>query len=736
MELWQAAFHGRVKSVRRMLKNGADLEWTTSNGSSALCVAAGDGHADIVSALIDAGANVNHAMNDGSSPLLMAVHAGAGDIVDLLLAGGADVNLAMPDGETALYAAAQRGEDAIVSALLSAGASVDLMWLDDNQTPLYIAAYEGHASVVQLLLDAKASVDVPTSDGATAVFVAAQNGDEDIVRRLLAATANVHLAMDTGVTPLYIAAVRGHAHVVSMLLQAGANVEQAANEGETPLLAAAQEGLNTVVKMLLEAQASVDQPMNNGRTPLYSAARGGHADVVGLLLTGGAAVDRATNDGDTPLLAASRMGHVDVVRHLLDAGASVNQVVQQRYKYRRQKIAPGATPLFLASLGGHAAVVRALLRLWPNVNAADASGDTALSVATRAGHTAIVSLLLDAGATLSGVGGDCASVLDAPAKELLHAVAAGDAARTRLLVDNGASPNIKDQNGDTLLHLAVRSGKHDVLEMLLRAPDVDLNPRNKDNETPLVLAIKLRHRRIPQQIYSAVHHIALDVPEKAIYMDAKELLGDGGFGYVHKGIFKSERVAVKSAKYATGAEDLHAEIHAMQTCNSPYLLELMAVSGQDSDSPKLVLEYMDGGNLRQYLDKKRKGEPTEVDYSTLDIAWVIANGLADLHRNGYVHRDLKSLNVLLSSKNYIKVADFGLTKEFQLDMTTFVGTPAWTAPEVFESGATYDFAADIYSFGVILTELDSLQVPYTGMNVFSVIDGVRSGELRPSPGPH
>ncbi|KDO16022.1 TKL protein kinase, partial [Saprolegnia parasitica CBS 223.65] len=132
-----------------------------------------------------------------------------------------------------------------------------------------------------------------------------------------------------------------------------------------------------------------------------------------------------------------------------------------------------------------------------------------------------------------------------------------------------------------------------------------------------------------------------------------------------------------------------------------------------TDNPKLVLEYMDGGNLRQYLDKKRKGEPTEVEYSTLE-----------------------SLNVLLSSSNYIKVADFGLTKEFHLDMTTFVGTPAWTAPEVFESGTTYDFAADIYSFGVILTELDSLQVPYAGLNVFSVIDGVRSGELRPSLGPH
>ncbi|KDO17839.1 hypothetical protein SPRG_21778 [Saprolegnia parasitica CBS 223.65] len=56
---------------------------------------------------------------------------------------------------------------------------------------------------------------------------------------------------------------------------------------------------------------------------------------------------------------------------------------------------------------------------------------------------------------------------------------------------------------------------------------------------------------------------------------------------------------------------------------------------------------MDGGNLRQYLDKKREGEPVPFEYSTLDIAWVIANALADLHRNGFLHRDPKSLNTLL-----------------------------------------------------------------------------------------
>ncbi|KDO19946.1 hypothetical protein SPRG_13052 [Saprolegnia parasitica CBS 223.65] len=55
---------------------------------------------------------------------------------------------------------------------------------------------------------------------------------------------------------------------------------------------------------------------------------------------------------------------------------------------------------------------------------------------------------------------------------------------------------------------------------------------------------------------------------------------------------------------------------------------------------------LDGGNVRQYLDKTRKGEPIPFDHSTIGIAWVIVNALAELHRNGFLHRDLNCLNLL------------------------------------------------------------------------------------------
>lgn len=176
---------------------------------------------------------------------------------------------------------------------------------------------------------------------------------------------------------------------------------------------------------------------------------------------------------------------------------------------------------------------------------------------------------------------------------------------------------------------------------------------------------------------------------------------------------------------------------SQNSCDSPYLMQLFAVADQDTPAPKLVFEFMDVGNLRTYLDKKRERLSLEVDYSLLDIAWVIANGLADLHRQGLRHRDLKSSSILLSTTNYIKVGGLGLaftTSTAPSSPARNGGMPFWTAPEMLRKGQTHTDKADIYSFGVILIELESLQLPYATQDIDDCTfrGDVRDGKLQPS----
>ncbi|OQR84353.1 protein kinase [Achlya hypogyna] len=236
----------------------------------------------------------------------------------------------------------------------------------------------------------------------------------------------------------------------------------------------------------------------------------------------------------------------------------------------------------------------------------------------------------------------------------------------------------------------------------------------------LVTAIKLGRRSFVKQIFAAIHQPTRQVAASELTVDYANHLDKGGFGAVYKVVGWARSVKLGLQVY---------DVSSMQ-CPSPYLMQLLGV--RTSPPIHLVLEFMDGGDLRGYLDKK--GEAVPVEYSTLEVAWVVVNALADLHNVGPLHRDLKSQNVLLSSTSCIKVADFGSAWDDTSTMTAGVGTPHWMAPEVRAYGAKYDASVDIYWFGVIVTELNTFQVPYVDVNMppLQMMNEVAAGRLRPS----
>eukprot|EP01121_Diplochlamys_sp_Union-15-3_P012670 TRINITY_DN382_c0_g1_i2.p1 TRINITY_DN382_c0_g1~~TRINITY_DN382_c0_g1_i2.p1 ORF type:complete len:194 (+),score=26.11 TRINITY_DN382_c0_g1_i2:117-698(+) len=137
------------------------------------------------------------------------------------------------------------------------------------------------------------------------------------------------------------------------------------------------------------------------------------------------------------------------------------------------------------------------------------------------------------------------------------------------------------------------------------------------------------------------------------------------------------------------------------------------------------------GSLREVLDKKTIIPPDVI----LQIAQDVAKAMKYLHMIGILHRDLKTANLLVDTNWHIKVTDFGMAKLIRkgpnaMQMTGNVGTLAWVAPEVLDpSVTTYTEKVDVYSYGVVLWEIVTSDIPFT--NVEAGLRSMVIGGARP-----
>ncbi|KAF4322231.1 hypothetical protein BBO99_00002275 [Phytophthora kernoviae] len=203
----------------------------------------------------------------------------------------------------------------------------------------------------------------------------------------------------------------------------------------------------------------------------------------------------------------------------------------------------------------------------------------------------------------------------------------------------------------------------------------------------------------------------------------KELISRGGFGQVFKATYNDETVAVKTLlpdtrKDINEISALFAETKVMAELDHRCIVAFIGVAWDALSTVSCVTEYMPGGDLRSLLNHfEGDGYPRGFDYDKVKIALDIADGLTYLHslKPAILHRDLKSRNVLLSSQLDAKLTDFGVSREHSDElMTNAVGTSLWMAPEVM-MGGRYDCKADVFSFGVLLSEIDTHQMPYANV---------------------
>ncbi|OQS00254.1 serine/threonine-protein phosphatase 6 regulatory ankyrin repeat subunit A-like, partial [Thraustotheca clavata] len=587
--------------------------------------------------------------------------------------------------QRALWNGARDGDLSIIEYYLSDGifsSGIDPNFkyhAENGDSPLHIAAFNGHDRVVALLLSKHASPNILNHQSRTPLHMATIKNNRDVVTLLLEYNA------DNDMTPLMFAAMKDHTELAQILLNVNAQVDSVDRNNQTALIFASANNAEDIVKLLLDRHAYVNHDDIRCRTPLYVAACYGFFNIVKQLLDTNADVNRPNTDHRTPLFGAAHQGHFEIVKLLLSRNPDVNHSDKD-----------GASPLFIAAQNGHFQIVSILLSSGANVYQTCKDGVNSLQIAKEKSHTNVVEIIENSMTN---------NVLRA-----MEAITNEDILTLDALLIDGMDCNSIDSEGNTLLLKAIICNNQGALDRLIRCPGIDIYKPNESNMNPFTYAMSRGFRSMIDKMSYAVGRVVLDVPEEQFHIQYKESLGGGSYANVYKGKYKDEIVAVKIAKESK-ADDLRREIVVMQGVNSPYFVNLLATSGRNSNKPKLALEYMDSGTLRQYLEKKLHGLYTPLNFTKVEIAWVIANGIAQIHYSGKLHRDLKTENVLLSTTKYIKLADFGLMRDLvQSTMTCSQGSLLWMAPEVLGDGGHYDYAADIYSFGVILTELDTYQL--------------------------
>ncbi|RLN82232.1 hypothetical protein BBJ28_00015189 [Nothophytophthora sp. Chile5] len=208
------------------------------------------------------------------------------------------------------------------------------------------------------------------------------------------------------------------------------------------------------------------------------------------------------------------------------------------------------------------------------------------------------------------------------------------------------------------------------------------------------------------------------IPRDQVRVD--KLLSRGAFGEVYIGLYDGQQVAIKmllpeTRKSVRDVNNFLAEAKMTAGMDHPRIVSFVGVAWNALSDLCVVLEYMDGGDLRTLLNKyEASRHPVGFDREKATIALHVCHALTYLHSLSppVLHRDLKSRNILLNQALEAKLTDFGISRERRdQTMTAGVGTSLWMAPEVM-LGEKYDDKADMFSFGVVLSELDVHTLPY------------------------
>lgn len=216
----------------------------------------------------------------------------------------------------------------------------------------------------------------------------------------------------------------------------------------------------------------------------------------------------------------------------------------------------------------------------------------------------------------------------------------------------------------------------------------------------------------------------------------EEKLGSGGMAevYIAHDNLLDRQVAVKILHEAYRSdvefiERFHREAKAAAKLTHPNIVSIFDV-GVDNDDHYIVMEYVPGNTLK---DKIREEGALKIS-DAVTIAKDIASGLAHAHLNNLVHCDVKPHNILMTADGHAKIADFGIARAITESTMTYsgsvIGSVHYFSPEQAQ-GSTITPKSDVYSLGIVMYEMLTNKLPFTGDNAVAV--AMKHIEEEPTP---
>jgi len=488
-------------AVRKLLKDGADVNAAQGDGMTALHWAALNGDAELASMLLYAGANVGAKTRIGGyTPLHLAAQVGAANVIAPLIASGAPVAAATSTGATALMQAAHSGSTEAVRILIENGSDVNAKETANGQTALMFAAASDRTDVVKMLLARGADLAATSrvqdfsalttsaqvdQAGVPVQAQAAQRGDVPGVTRPF--NYNELIGKHGGLAALHFAARQGSMSAVEALLAAGADVNQrCAGDQTTPIIVAAVNGHFDLVSYLLDQGANPNLVSEGGMFPLYAVLNTQWQP-------------RSFYPQPRAYLQ-QKTDYLTLMKKLLDKGADPNARIYRKpwfteYNFELLRTDDsGASAFWRAAWGADIAAMKLLVE-----HGADPNIRT-MKIASRGfgqGGTRGGSDTDPLGRAPMPTGGPGATPLIAVAGTGYSEGFAGNAHRyaptgllaaAKYLVDElSADVNAEDEDGNTAVHNAASRGDNEMI-LYLVSKGADVKKINRRGQTTVDLA--------------------------------------------------------------------------------------------------------------------------------------------------------------------------------------------------------------------------------------------------------